>query len=45
MRIASLAPNTRPDDLVPAKVTVAAAAKVPFKKLRRDCRDMGGTFR
>src|ERR1700722_6837229 len=34
MRIASLAPRTRPDDLVPAMVIVAIAAREPFTKLR-----------
>src|SRR6059058_3428175 len=34
-RMVSLEPSTRPDDLVPARVTVAAAASVPWRKLRR----------
>src|SRR5437870_2767912 len=40
IRIVSLAPSTLPDDLVPAMVIVAAAARVPFKKLRRFSNDM-----
>src|SRR5579871_5772208 len=40
MRITSLAPSTRPEDLVPAMVTLAAAASVFFRKLRRVSRDM-----
>src|SRR5436305_12600630 len=35
-RITSLAPSTRPDDLVPAIVTDAAAARVVFRNRRRD---------
>src|SRR5687767_6690919 len=35
MRMASLAPRTRPDDLVPAMVTAAADARVVLKKSRR----------
>src|SRR5262249_2438380 len=34
-RTVSLAPSTRPDDLVPAMVTVAAVARVDFKNERR----------
>src|SRR6266852_1157923 len=34
-RMTSFAPSTRPDDLVPAMVTVAAAASVWLRKLRR----------
>src|SRR4051794_28025863 len=44
IRIASLEPSTFPEDLVPARVTVAAAASVLFRKLRRVDRDMGGSF-
>src|SRR5262245_26591568 len=40
MRITSLAPRTLPDDLVPAIVTVAAAASVLFRNLRRVRRDI-----
>src|SRR4029077_21018786 len=43
MWIVSFAPKTRPDDLVPATVTVAAAARVFLIKLRR-FRDMAGPF-
>src|SRR6516162_5757230 len=34
-RMASLAPSTRPEDLVPAMVMLAAAASVLFRKRRR----------
>src|SRR5215831_10779085 len=34
-RMASFAPRTRPDDLVPAIVTVAAAANAWLRKFRR----------
>src|SRR5437588_606413 len=34
-RIVSLAPSTRPDDLVPAIVNDAAPARVPLRNLRR----------
>jgi len=36
MRMVSLAPSTRPLDLVPAMVTVAAAARVDLRNVRRD---------
>src|SRR5690242_8112380 len=39
-RIVSLAPSTRPDDLVPAMVTVAAAARVRRRNWRRLKRDI-----
>src|SRR5262245_12979028 len=44
MRMVSLAPRTRPDDLVPAIVTLAAAASVDCKNLRRVKRDMAAPF-
>src|SRR5437868_11218411 len=38
----SLAPSTLPEDLVPAMVTVAAAARLLCRKRRRVRRGMGG---
>src|SRR3954469_727670 len=43
MRMASLAPTTWPDDLVPATVTVAAAARV-LRKSRRFWRVIADPF-
>src|SRR5689334_17815117 len=43
-RMTELAPITRPDDLVPATVTVAAAARVVFRKSRRFWSVIGRPF-
>src|SRR5262245_33659890 len=43
-RMTELAPSTRPDDLVPATVMVAAAARVVLRKSRRFWRVIGRPF-